>query len=549
MSAKMQTRVKDRKSSLKRTHRPVAQEHHSLTRPAHPTAAILQRAQRNPGLLTPQNVLQLQRAIGNRAVRRLLGAKGQQPAAGRLMPSLTSQPIQRLIDADAFAQETIGTGKVSQPGTFFSKVVTRLKEYHGKLKSVGLRSQLGHLNNLLHEVQKWIKGVGQGSKYKGKVEKLNTELIDEMQTIVLDKLSGFKFSKHFKKQGEEWSKDAWKAGALSQVDRILYKFGIRMTGKGFEKVKVNPKKKKTEGFWGVFKAMETYDKESHLGSLMGIPKQDPGFHLRTLAMYKLDQLLGANVIPPTFLAKHSGKLGTVMEQIKGPTVAVASKGIANFKSREREEINQNIGFIGYRLKNDKLTEQERQDCLQEKRTWEEKRDKLNAEQEKLKKKYFDNPTYRRSFSILMLLDTIAGQVDRHDKNYIVQMEGGVIKGVKGIDNDLAFGFKYNKAKLELYFKEGKQPVMKNGKPAKDKHGKQVFEVAGYIPSELDEIDHDFAKKIIETAENQQQLVREALKGLLSEGEIKATIGRLTALAEWLKPLMDKKDGPVVTEWK
>jgi hypothetical protein len=107
--------------------------------------------------------------------------------------------------------------------------------------------------------------------------------------------------------------------------------------------------------------------------------------------------------------------------------------------------------------------------------------------------------------------------------------------VKGIDNDLAFGKKYDEAKLRQYLK--------------DKSSKKKKEVAGEVPSELSEIDHDFAKKIIEVAENQQQQVREALKGLLSEDEIKATIGRLTALAEWLKPLMDKKDGPVVTKWK
>jgi hypothetical protein len=237
MSAKMQTRVKDRKSSLKRTHRPVAQEHHSLTRPAHPTAAILQRAQRNPGLLTPQNVLQLQRAIGNRALRRLLGLSGQQPAAG----GQASRPVQRLIGADEFARETVETGKVGQIDTLLGQVVIRLKEYHGKLKSVGLRDQLGHLNSLLHDVQKWIKGVGQGSKYKGKVEKLKADLIDEIRSIVVDKLSGFRFSQHFKKQGEETFKDAWSGGVLNKVDLILYKFGIRRTGNDFETFK--PQKK------------------------------------------------------------------------------------------------------------------------------------------------------------------------------------------------------------------------------------------------------------------------------------------------------------------
>jgi hypothetical protein len=206
----------------------------------------------------------------------------------------------------------------------------------------------------------------------------------------------------------------------------------------------------------------------------------PGFHRRTLAMYKLDQLLGANVIPPTFLAKHNGKIGTVMQKVQGTSY---------YKLTTGGEKEFQPGFYG----------------------------KARA-----------SAAFRKSLSNLYLLDIIAGQVDRHSGNYMVEMEGGVIKGVKGVDLDLAFGEEYTGEMV---------------KSTRDK-----LDVAGKTASELKEIDQKFALSIIKAAGNKQD-VQDALTGLLSEGEIQVTIDRLTKLAEFLKPLIGKDKGPIVTEWK
>ena len=66
-------------------------------------------------------------------------------------------------------------------------------------------------------------------------------------------------------------------------------------------------------------------------------------------------------------------------------------------------------------------------------------------------------------------------VDRHGGNYIIEMEGGVIKGVKGIDNDLAFGKLYSGEKVEEFNQDieqrevhihGKMPVELEALPRK-----------------------------------------------------------------------------------
>ena len=69
---------------------------------------------------------------------------------------------------------------------------------------------------------------------------------------------------------------------------------------------------------GLFKKKSYYDpsRQYHKGAKYNMPVMQPGHHRRTLAMFKLDQLLGTDVIPPTFMAKHKGKLGTVMEEVE-----------------------------------------------------------------------------------------------------------------------------------------------------------------------------------------------------------------------------------------
>src|SRR5215204_4699255 len=71
MSSKVQANHDNKVASKQRTSKPTVRETAAITEHTHP-ATIIQRAGFEPGPLTPRDVLQLQRTIGNQAVRRLL---------------------------------------------------------------------------------------------------------------------------------------------------------------------------------------------------------------------------------------------------------------------------------------------------------------------------------------------------------------------------------------------------------------------------------------------------------------------------------------------
>ena len=116
---------------------------------------------------------------------------------------------------------------------------------------------------------------------------------------------------------------------------------------------------------------------------------------------------------------------------------------------------------------------------------------------------------------------------------MIEVEGGVIKGVKGIDNDLAFG-----KDVDL---EGAMRFTK-GSFARG------MQTAGVLADELKEIDRAFAQKIIDL-DGQHQVVRDTLNGLLTNEEIDATLRRITHLANFLRPMMNVQDGVIKSKWE
>lgn len=151
----------------------------------------------------------------------------------------------------------------------------------------------------------------------------------------------------------------------------------------------------------------------------------------------------------------------------------------------------------------------------------------------------DNPLVQQSLSNLYLLDFIAGQVDRHPGNYIVEQDTlGNVLGIKGIDNDLAFGKEYGN-----YIPEGAtRSILQN---LKQYPNMNLF-VAGKTPYALDHIDRDFANKILDL---DTQDVEIALTGLIKQEEIAATIERLVELQEFLQGLVDSNDAKLVDQWQ
>jgi hypothetical protein len=50
-----------------------------------------------------------------------------------------------------------------------------------------------------------------------------------------------------------------------------------------------------------------------MGRYQYMPRRTPGHHRRTLAMYQLDRVLGTDVIPPTFMARHQETARRIIE--------------------------------------------------------------------------------------------------------------------------------------------------------------------------------------------------------------------------------------------
>ena len=91
--------------------------------------------------------------------------------------------------------------------------------------------------------------------------------------------------------------------------------------------------------------------------------------------------------------------------------------------------------------------------------------------------------------------------------------------MSGIDSDIAFGKDIEHRKTRETTKGG---------------------IAGVLVGELEVIDREFANRIIAKAKDPKlgALIREALRGLISEPEIEATVERLKRLADALEKLPD-----------
>ncbi|HLI16286.1 MAG TPA: DUF4157 domain-containing protein [Acidimicrobiales bacterium] len=148
-------------------------------------------------------------------------------------------------------------------------------------------------------------------------------------------------------------------------------------------------------FSGYFKAEKGFagDIEGHELDV-GISQIDPNYGARAVAMYRIDQLLDANVTARAEFAVHDGQLGTVLEKAKGVRATDANFGLTDEHAR--------------RLGPGAISVQD--------------------------------PVLQRALSKLQVLDAICGQLDRHQGNWFVNTdESGRVTGVTGIDLDMAFG--------------------------------------------------------------------------------------------------------------
>jgi hypothetical protein len=172
------------------------------------------------------------------------------------------------------------------------------------------------------------------------------------------------------------------------------------------------------GFGGGF---DTYYKEAEdqlrqntpeygIGQDMAIPVNDPNMDKRALAAWRVDQLLGANVLTRTEIAiasKGSDHKGVISEAAGGEKFGTRGNRQGDFYATSADRAND-----------------------------------LNSRADAFTG---DDPVFQRCLSKLTIVDALCGQVDRHAGNWYVQTDGaGSVVGIVGIDNDLAFPESPNK---------------------------------------------------------------------------------------------------------
>lgn len=134
----------------------------------------------------------------------------------------------------------------------------------------------------------------------------------------------------------------------------------------------------------------------------GIPKENTRLANRNVAMSRLDQLFGTNVIAPTDFAMQGNKFGTAQQLAAGKA---PQKFIEDPQMKEMMPDNPE--------------------------TW---------KKEHARDFDFSDPLVQKGMSNLALIDGVAGQIDRNWGNYFINQPGGDQQSqVTGIDNDLAFG--------------------------------------------------------------------------------------------------------------
>ncbi len=133
---------------------------------------------------------------------------------------------------------------------------------------------------------------------------------------------------------------------------------------------------------------------------------------------------------------------------------------------------------------------------------------------------------QRDLTTLQVLDNICGQLDRHINNFKIEVIDGKYVGMKGIDNDLAFG------------KESKIPT-----EAIDKtHVARIQNQAG--EPTLPYVSRELATNIIVLAQ-QADVLDLALAGLISQNEIEALKTRLRTVAVLMQKM--KESGKAIED--
>lgn len=247
------------------------------------------------------------------------------------------------------------------------------------------------------------------------------------------------------------------------------------------------------------------------------------FSNRSVAMYRLDQLLGFGVIPETQFAEKDGMFGHVMKLAGGASPQQETK-LSPFQAAQAEDpeglawaqkvknIESNVDGYYTALLDTQALPGSRDVVFDVRASIAKSFGRINGERFVIKHAYnnFDyrNADIQEGLTSLHLVDLIAGQLDRHPGNYFIGVDpsNGRLR-VTAIDNDAAFGATHDD--LNKNIRSGHLPG---------------------LPSVVSEEQWQRIERI--TGEQ----IAEVLGDLLSEAEVASTIARFEQLKAHLREL-------------
>jgi hypothetical protein len=217
--------------------------------------------------------------------------------------------------ATSIGKEEKSSGEKLEEILDFIKTIEAQKQEKENLKVGSISEILSEHQSLedaqispIDKIPKWEKLIFECQKWLSYPEYKKHKRRQTVEKIKLSLEEKFYSDQNLDPEAE--NKKLKHDGEVSEVYKLHYKTGDK---------KDSPKgdnKDSSKGFRGYFKAAEgSMSDNAHEctnAKPSGIPKENPRLIERNLAMYELDKLLGAGVIPPTFAAKHAGKAGMIM---------------------------------------------------------------------------------------------------------------------------------------------------------------------------------------------------------------------------------------------
>lgn len=244
---------------------------------------------------------------------------------------------------------------------------------------------------------------------------------------------------------------------------------------------------------------------------------------RSIGSFRLNQLLGFDVIPFTEFAQVGGRAGSVMAYIdakRGYEFKVQEKNLSQEAPTDREK--EALEYIKRFGSSEEILSAAAAQIgasiiTQSKETGDIIRIDTRP----------SSPLFRQEMIRLQLMDSLTGQVDRHPQNYLVETDrAGEVIGIKGIDNDVAFG--PNMPSLSAIRGIQDQP---------DYFNKTIY--LRKLPKVVDEAT---ARVFLNLTEGQ---VSETLQNLITDPELQKTLERLEEIQTHLKQL--QKQGRIIPE--